>query len=367
MKLQAHILIPTALAIGLAGFLVWHQLADRQGLPEGLIQTNGRLEGEHIAVAGKTPGRIVRLLVKEGDSVNAGQAMAQLDDTQLKAKSEQVAQTVATLTAQLHAAQTVLGVAKQEVPLNITANDAQLQRARAQLGKAQAAEAQAQRDASRMRALLERGSVDRHKTELAELAATAAQADTAAARTGVIQAEQALQQARLGDARIAAKQAELNALAAQLEQARAAQREIDSVLADLTLKAPAQGVVMSRIRDLGEMVAPGSPVFDIVDLDQLYLKVYVPENQIGKIKLGLPAQIYTDAFPDTAYPATLRYIASRAEFTPKEVQTPDERVKLVYAVKLHLNQNPKHQLTPGLPADAVIRWDEQIAWQRPKW
>ena len=87
------------------------------------------------------------------------------------------------------------------------------------------------------------------------------------------------------------------------------------------------------------------------DLDQLYLKVYVPEAQIGKLRLELPARIYTDAFPDEPFAATVRYLASRAEFTPKEVQTPDERVKLVFAVKLYPDKNPEHRLTPGLPAE----------------
>jgi HlyD family secretion protein len=119
--------------------------------------------------------------------------------------------------------------------------------------------------------------------------------------------------------------------------------------------------------DTGEVVAAGAPLFELVDLDHLYLKVYVPEVQIGKVRLGLPARLYVDAFPDRPFEATVRYIASKAEFTPKEVQTPDERVKLIYAVKLYLSENPEHRLTPGLPADAVIRWKEDVAWMKPKW
>jgi HlyD family secretion protein len=118
--------------------------------------------------------------------------------------------------------------------------------------------------------------------------------------------------------------------------------------------------------DIGEVVTAGAPLFEVVDLDRLYLKVYVPEIQIGKIRLNLQARIYTDAFPDRPFEATVRYIASKAEFTPKEIQTPDERVKLIYAVKLYLKENPDHQLTPGLPADAVIRWKEDVAWVSPK-
>jgi len=109
------------------------------------------------------------------------------------------------------------------------------------------------------------------------------------------------------------------------------------------------------------------PLFELVDLDKLYLKAYVPEVEIGKVRLGLPAQIYTDAFPDKPFSAELRYIASRAEFTPKEVQTRDERTKLVYAMKLYLDANPDHRLTPGLPVDAVIRWQEDAPWVKPRW
>jgi HlyD family secretion protein len=118
--------------------------------------------------------------------------------------------------------------------------------------------------------------------------------------------------------------------------------------------------------DVGEVVAAGAPLLELVDLDRLYLKVYVPEVQIGKLRLDLPARIYTDAFPDQPFDATLRYIASKAEFTPKEVQTQDERVKLIYAVKLYLKENPDHRLTPGLPADAIIRWKDDVDWAKPR-
>jgi len=118
--------------------------------------------------------------------------------------------------------------------------------------------------------------------------------------------------------------------------------------------------------DAGEVVAVGAPLLELVDLDHLYLKVYVPEIQIGKVRLDLPARIYTDAFPEQPFEARVRYIASKAEFTPKEVQTPDERVKLIYAVKLYLNDNPDHRLTPGLPADAIIRWKDDVPWTKPR-
>ncbi|MCG8380461.1 MAG: HlyD family efflux transporter periplasmic adaptor subunit, partial [Proteobacteria bacterium] len=117
----------------------------------------------------------------------------------------------------------------------------------------------------------------------------------------------------------------------------------------------------------GEVVQAGQPLYELVDLQRLYLKVYIPEVEIGKVRLGLKAKVYTDAFPDEPFDATVRYISSRAEFTPKEVQTPDERVKLVYAVRLYLDENPDNRLTPGLPSDAVIRWQEDAPWVKPRW
>lgn len=181
---------------------------------------------------------------------------------------------------------------------------------------------QAQRDAERLRRLREEGTAAVHEAEEAELAAKVAQARLA---------------------------------------------EATSLLDDLNLPAPIAGTVTRRLADVGEVVAAGAPLLVIVNLDRLYLKVYVPEAEIGKLRLGLPAQVYTDAFPERPFPATVRYIASRAEFTPKEVQTPDERVKLVYAVKLYLDANPEQRLTPGLPADAVIRWQEDAPWAKPRW
>jgi len=121
------------------------------------------------------------------------------------------------------------------------------------------------------------------------------------------------------------------------------------------------------VREPGEVVASGAPLLELVDLDQLYLKAFVAEREIGKLRRGLPARIHTDAFPDQPFTATVRYISSRAEFTPKEVQTPDERVKLVYAVKLYIDANPGGRLTPGLPADAMIRWKEGAPWTKPRW
>ncbi len=302
MKWTRVLIVAAAVAAAGGAYSIWQ--ANKVVVPEGLIQTNGRLEGDQTLVASKYPGRLATVMVAEGDKVKAGQVVATLDSVELHAREE--------------AARAALAAAE------------------AQKTRAVAQAAQASRDAGRFADLLARGSVDRVRAEQMQLAAVAA-------ATQQTQADQ------------------------QIKQAAAALKEVSAMLAEQNLLAPVAGVVTTRLRLPGEVIASGGGVLDLVDLDALYLKVYIPENQIGRVKLGLPARIYTDAFPGEAFEAKVTTIASRAEFTPKEVQTPDERVKLVYAVKLRLTTNPGQRLTPGLPADAMIRWKDGVAWQVPRW
>lgn len=350
--------------VGIIGFRL---MLGRGALPEGLIQANGRIEGDHIAVSSKFAGRIAEIKVREGETVQLGQILAVLDDAQIRTKVGQATAAVAALDAQVEAVKADLVVLEKDVPLSIGGATAGLSRANADTAKAKAAHDQASREAGRMKELLAKDVVARQAAERADLAVTSAEAEHEFARGSVVQAGNQLSQARLGADRIKAKEAELTAVQAQRDQAKASLAEAQSVLQDLTLKAPSAGVIVARIREPGEVINAGSPILDLVDLDRLYLKVYVPEVQIGKLRLNLPARIYTDAYPETPFDATVSYISSRAEFTPKEVQTPDERVKLTYAVKLTLGKNPEHKLTPGLPADAVVRWKPGVEWVKPKW
>lgn len=370
MKFSIGRILLMALLVGafLAGaYFAFVQWNSARGLPDGLIQANGRIEGDAVTVASKVAGKIVGIEVREGDPVKTGQLLARLDDAQLRARVDQAAAAAATLESQVASAGLGIDLLRKEVPLAIEAARAGVGRAQAAAATAEASERQARRDAERLRDLVAKGFASSQQSERAQLALDAAASELTSAREALVQSRKQLAQAELGGDRIRVREAELLALRAQLRQAQAALAEAESVLADLTIRAPVGGLVATRMREPGEVMAAGAPLLDLVDLDQLYLKVYVPEAQIGRLRLGLPARIHTDAFPDRPFEATVRYISSRAEFTPKEVQTPDERVKLVYAVKLYLKSNPDHRLTPGLPADAVIRWKEGVAWAKPRW
>ncbi len=359
-------IVAVGLLLAAGGYLALDRWLSNARLPEGLIQANGRIEGDHVTVASKFPGRVRALHAREGASVTVGQILVQLDDVQTRAKVEQATHAAEALEAQVQAAHTELAVLNLDVPLAIERADAQVAKARTTVDKALSVEKEARSDAQRFRDLAAKDEASIQQRDQAVMRWEVAQKDIASARSALTQATKELAQAELGWKRIHAKEADVAALERQRDQAYAVLDEAESVLQDLTITAPTNGTVTTRMVDVGEVIAAGAPLLELVDLDHLYLKVYVPEVQIGKVRLDLPARIYADAFPEQPFGATVRYIASKAEFTPKEVQTPDERVKLIYAVKLYLEKNPDHRLTPGLPADAIIRWKDDVAWARPR-
>lgn len=360
------LLVPLALALAGVGYVALDRWVWKSGLPEGLIQANGRIEGDHVTIAGKFPGRVQELLAREGTTVQGGQVLIRLDDRQTRAQVEQAKRAFEEAEARVQAMHEDLAVLNLHVPLAIEAADAEVAESKAKVGKAVAVEKEAKSDAQRFRELAEKDEASTQQREQADLKWQVARKEIAIAKATLAQAQKNQAQAELGWKRIRAKEAEVEALERQRDRAEARLEEVESILADLTITAPTNGTITTRMVDVGEVVAAGAPLLELVDLDRLYLKVYVPEVQIGKVRLDLPARIYTDAFPDQPFEAAVRYIASKAEFTPKEVQTPDERVKLIYAVKLYVKANPDHRLTPGLPADAVIRWREDVAWAKPK-
>lgn len=355
-----------AALVGAAGLLLWQAQA-RRGIPDGLIQANGRIEGDSVIIASKTAGRIVELGVREGDSVQPKQLLVRIDDGIARARLAQAQADIQAAQARADAARAALALLQRSVPHAIAASEAGVASGETDLARAEAARAQDARDLGRARKLAADKFVGPQFVERAELALKNHQEESNAARAGLERARQALNDARLGPQRIRVSEAEFAAARGALAVAEGKRDEAQSALDDLTLASPAAGVVTSRFANSGEVITAGAPIFELVDLDRLYLKLFVPEREIGKVRRGLAAQIYSDAFPDRPFAATVRYIGSRAEFTPKEVQTPDERVKLMYEVRLYLDQNPGHMLTPGLPADAMIRWKENAAWAKPRW
>jgi multidrug resistance efflux pump len=195
----------------------------------------------------------------------------------------------------------------------------------------------------------------RDSVAVAESGVTVAEAQVKIAEGQLAQSEAEL--ARLRAGATAERIAALEAQRAQAQAARAAAeanlKSLDIELARTDLTAPAGGVILQRLAHEGELAAPGAPLFTLADLDEVTLTVYVPEAELGKVDLGQPADVSVDSYSQS-FPGEVSYIASQAEFTPKNVQTQEERVHMVFAVKIHL-ENPDQLLKPGMPADAIFR------------
>lgn len=180
-----------------------------------------------------------------------------------------------------------------------------------------------------------------------------ARANTAKAQYEIATAAVGLAQAQVDGLQVGATPEQVAAVEAQVEIARAALDALRVQVDKFVLQAPISGLVLERPVHVGEVALPGSPLMTLADLDRVTLIVYVPEDQLGRVQLGQPVTVTVDAYPDRTFRGTVAFIASQAEFTPKNVQTREERVSMVFAVKVRL-PNPDHALKPGMPADAVL-------------
>jgi len=335
------------------------------GRDNGLLTANGRIEGRITTVTPEAFGRVVKLDKDEGQTATPGEVLAVLDDPALRERIQSHAARRDAIAEQLRAVEVQLELLRRQVPLEIAQAQAAVTEARAQVERTVARAEQARRDAERYANLAAADAASRLQAENMRLAVVVEDKALVAARETQARAEKQLALAKLGEQRIAAQAAERDAMAAQLKQAAAQLAEQQGILERFALKSPLAGTILTRSVELGEWVNVGMPLFTLVDLNQLYLKVYIPEPQIGKVALGQEARIYVDAYPDRDFPARVSKVAQQAEFTPKNVETKEERVKLVFAVELRLKENPGGVLKPGMPADGVIRWQEDASWVRP--
>jgi multidrug efflux pump subunit AcrA (membrane-fusion protein) len=201
------------------------------------------------------------------------------------------------------------------------------------------------------------GGAEEYATLLALQAANPltleASANAARAQHEVAAAAVGLAEAQVAGLRMGATPEQIAAAEAQVEIARAALRALQVQADELRLQAPISGLVLERPVQAGELALPGSPLFSLANLDRLSLTVYVPEDRVGRVRLGGEVAVSVDAYPGRTFAGRVTYVSGEAEFTPKNVQTREERVNMVFAVKVEL-PNPEHLLKPGMPADARL-------------
>jgi HlyD family secretion protein len=316
------------LVVAVVAVILWLALRG-DGQSRTRLIVSGTVEATEAQLGFPAPGLLQEVRAREGDAVRAGDDLAHLDRAEAEARRAQAEAQVAAARALLD--QSERGFRSEEVAQGEAARDAARQRL-----------ADAERDLDRTRQLQEAGAVSREALDKAQLACDLA-------RSQVTQAEEQFRMLRAGTRR-----EQVEAQRAQLAQAEAALRAIDATLANLTIRAPFDGVITVRHREPGEIVPAGSAVLTLMNRDDRWVRVYVPETRLGAVRLGQPATLTCDTDRHKAYRGEVVFIAAEAEFTPKTVQTQEERVKLVYAVKVRIIGDPDFVLKPGLPVDVRL-------------
>jgi len=315
------------LVLALVGILLWRYLAVSRE-PLGNLRLSGNIEVTDAEVSFRIAGHVRERLVKEGERVARGTVVARLESVDLEHEVALRQAEVAVARAAL--AEMQAGYRPEEVA-----------QARAAFAQTKAELTRAAADWRRQQALFEQGAVAARETEALQAISEIAQGRFDEARQHLALLEKGFRQEEIEQAQARLRQAEESLALARTR------------LGYATLAAPMDGVVLAENIEPGEFVAAGTPVVTLGALDPVWLRAYISETDLGRVKLGQSAQVTTDTYPGKTYRGTVTFIAQDAEFTPKNVQTEKERVKLVYRIKITL-PNPEQELKPGMPADAEI-------------
>lgn len=321
---KRRIIIPIVLV---AGIVVW-RLTSSRGTSDGL-EASGTVEATEAQLGFQSAGRIDTIMVREGDRVAGGDTLAMLEQTELAARLAQAR-------AQLSAANALLA--------ELRSGSRTEERVQARAGVRSIADryADAERELGRTRRLFEAGAVSQEQYDRARLA------------LDVLRSEKERAEQQLSLVETGPRPERIAAQVAAVAQAQAVVAQVEAAIGNAVIVAPFSGVLTVRHRENGETVGAGMPVLTVMNLDDRWVRIYIPETQVGAVRLGTEATITADTYEDRAYRGTVAFIASQAEFTPRNVQTREERVKLVYAVKVRITADSTYDLKPGVPADVSL-------------
>ena len=392
MKKKVVIPVLALVVLGVAGAVVFRSLGRK---PSNHIPLSGNIELEEVNIAFKTAGRLVERAVDEGDRVTKGQVIARLDRDQLLRQRDREEAALGSATSQLPTAETAVEWQRQTLAADLAQRRADLVTAEARLAElkngsrpeevreAKAAVDNAQAELDRARRDWDRAQVlhkdddistqqfDQYRNhfESAQAALKQAQERYALVVAGprkeeidgaagqVARARGALQAAEANQLELKRREEELKTRQAEIARARAQLAMVHAQLDDTVATTPVSGVVLVKSADVGEVLAAGTTVVTIGDIDHPWLRGYIGERDLGRVKLGSKAKVTADSFPGKVYWGRVTFISSDAEFTPKQIQTTEERVKLVYRIKIEVD-NPQHELKSNMPADAEILLDQ---------
>jgi HlyD family secretion protein len=367
--------------LAMIAFLIWRLFFSTPKVPDSILALSGRIEGDDSAVASKTAGHIMEIRVREGDSVKAGDIIAILDDKQVRAREEQARAAQAGADARVSSARVQISILEEQLRQSeleteqskvdaegrVRQAKADLAAAEAELSQQEASYQLALFDKEAYTRLAQTGAVSERQgkqsvatAEQQAASVTAAKRRVEAARGALTAAEASLTNPGIREAQVAAvgrqiaqQKAEIASAKATSEQARFQLTEAEANRQDLTVVAPFNGTVITRAAEPGEVVTAGTAIVTLLDLNKVYLRGFVPEGQIGRVKLGQQAHIYLDSNPKHPLDGYVLRIDPQATFTPENTYFRDDRVKQVVGVKLQL-RNGIGYAKPGMPADGEI-------------
>lgn len=315
-----------------SGALAWYQLRNR-GASDGRVFISGNIEATEVDLSFRIGGQIKRLPIEEGDRLKAGTIVAELDTD--------------TLLAQQGSAQAEMGAAQAVLDeLQEGTRKEQIEAARAALKAAESRMVNAKAEYDRYVPLLKEGAISASTYDTKETSLKVATEDYNNAKE------------KLRELESGPREEQIRAARRRLDRASWDLKRIELDLQHSVLETPVNGVILVKANELGEVVLPGASVASIAAIDEVWLKGYIGEKYLGRVKLGQQAEITTDSYPGKKYYGRVTFISSRAEFTPKNVQTLEERIKQVYRVKVTI-PNPEQELKIGMPAEGYILVDTE--------
>jgi len=322
-----RILLIVVISVAIAGFLYY--LFTREKEEEGaFIKVSGNIEATEVDVGFKISGRIVSRFFEEGDWVDQGKVLANLDNEDLRNRLDVARATL--MSAQARWSKLLAGSRPEEI-----------RQAEANLNQAKFDLENKETQYERMKFLFEKKVVPKETSDNAEAVFKIAKASFQKAEENYLLVKEGPRKEDIEDAR------------AQVEQARASLKLNETQLSYTILHSPISGVVLVKSGEIGEVVNPGTSILTMADIENVWLKAYIPETDLSKVKWGQEVIVTTDLRPKKEYEGKISFISSQAEFTPKQIQTEKERVTLVYRIKVDIS-NKNRELKPGMPADGRI-------------
>lgn len=385
-------IIRTILLLAVLGGAGWYWWSGRSRTDVNRVLVSGNIELTEVDISFKVPGKLIELTVDEGAVVKKGQVIARIDREQVERQRTRDQASVASSQSQYEQMETSVRWQRETLESDVALRKAEVRAAQARLdqllagsrpqeiqqSRASVADATAQRDQAkadwdRAQELFKNDDIskaqyDQYRTRLDSAAAVLRQAqerlalveegprkeDIEAARAEVQRAQAALQVSEANRLEVTRREQDVIGRRADVQRAQAQVAMTQTQIDDTVVTSPIDGVVLVKAAEVGEVLGAGTTVVTIGDTDHPWLRAYISETDLGRVKLGQPVQLTSDSFPNKTYPGRVSFISSEAEFTPKQIQTREERVKLVYRIKIDVD-NPRHELKSNMPVDAEIQ------------